>query len=80
MGRPGSGFDPRIIIAAVLAQQQAAKGKPGIPLISDQEAERRQLEADRKRRRRATWWRLVAVFVLVVVAILVLSSLLPSSV
>jgi hypothetical protein len=66
MGRPGgSGLDPRIIIPAILAQQQAAKRKPGIPLISDEEAERRQREADAKRRRRVTWRRiLVALAVL----------------
>ena len=48
----GTGFDPRIIIAAVLAQQRASKEPKGIPLVSDEEAERRQRAADGSRRRR----------------------------
>ena len=79
MGRPGgSGLDPRIIIPAVLAQQQAAKRAPGIPLISDEEAERRQREADAKRRRRAIFRRvLVAVAGLALGVWLLLSLGLP---
>jgi hypothetical protein len=79
MGRPGgSGLDPRIIIPAVLAQQQAAKRPPGIPLISDEEAERRQREADAKRRRRAILRRvLVAIAGLALGVWLLLSLGLP---
>jgi len=39
----------------VLAQQQAARRRPGITLITDGESERRQLEADAARRRRIIW-------------------------
>lgn len=78
MGRPGgSGLDPRIIIPAILAQQQAAKRKPGIPLISDEEAERRQREADAKRRHRALLRRVLLVVGALVAGALVLSSIWP---
>ena len=76
MGRPGgSGLDPRIIIPAILAQQQAAKRKPGIPLTSDEEAERRQQEADTKRRQRVIWRRILTALAVFAVAIWVLISL-----
>ena len=79
MERHPSGLDPRIVIPAVLAQQQAAKRAPGIPLISDEEAERRQREADAKRRRRAILRRVsVAVAGLALGAWLLLSLGLPS--
>ena len=80
MGRPGgSGLDPRIIIPAVLAQQQAAKREPGIPLISDEEAERRQRETDTRRRRRAILRRaVVAVAALALGAWFLLSVVTPS--
>ena len=57
----GTGFDPRIIIAAVLAQQRASTEPKGIPIISDEEAERRQRAADTTRRRRRIYRRLVLV-------------------
>ncbi|MEX1294732.1 MAG: hypothetical protein AB1Z67_01040 [Candidatus Limnocylindrales bacterium] len=73
MGRPGgSGLDPRIVIPAILAQQQAAKRKPGIPLISDEEAERRQREADTRRRRRAIWRRILAGLAVLAIGVWVL--------
>lgn len=78
MGRPGgSGLDPRIIIPAILAQQQAAKRKPGIPLISDEEAERRQAEADARRRRRFIWRRVLAVVAGLALGAWVLISVMP---
>jgi hypothetical protein len=78
MGRPGgSGLDPRITIPAILAQQQAAKRKPGIPLISDEEAERRQREADASRQRRARWRRILVTLAVLATGAWVLISLGP---
>ena len=78
MGRPGgSGLDPRITIPAILAQQQAAKRKPGIPLISDEEAERRQREADASRQRRARWRRILVTLAVLATGGWVLISLGP---
>jgi hypothetical protein len=45
------GLDPRITGPASLAQSHASKQPPGIPLISDEEALRRQHAADSARRR-----------------------------
>jgi hypothetical protein len=75
VSRTGPGLDPRIIIPAVLAQQQAARRKPGIPLISDEEAERRQREADLRRRRRVLWLRTLVVLAVVAVGVFVASWL-----
>jgi hypothetical protein len=78
MGRQGgSGLDPRITIPALLAQQQAAKRPPGIPLITDEEAERRQREADRKRRRHAVLRRIAVAVVGLAIGVWIWSSLAP---
>lgn len=69
MSRSGGGLDPRIIAAAALAQLQAAKRERGTPLISDEEAERRQRQADASRRRHRTWRRVIGVLVAAVLAI-----------
>jgi ferric-dicitrate binding protein FerR (iron transport regulator) len=69
MSRSGGGLDPRITAAAALAQLQAAKGERGIPLISDEEAERRQRQADAASRRRRIWRRVIAVVVAVVLVV-----------
>ena len=68
----GTGFDPRIIIAAVLAQQRASKEPKGIPIISDEEAERRQRAADTTGRRRRIYRRLVLVVGPVLVLVIAL--------
>ena len=52
-----------------LAQAQAARRKPGIPLISDEEAERRQQQADASRRRRRALRRIIAALVAVAFAV-----------
>ncbi len=72
MSQGPGGMDPRITGPASLAQQQAGSQPPGIPLISDDEAERRQQEADAQRLRRRAWRRLLVISGLVAVAVLVL--------
>ena len=52
MSQGQGGLDPRITGPASLAQVEAGKQQPGIPLISDEEAERRQRAADAARGRR----------------------------
>jgi ferric-dicitrate binding protein FerR (iron transport regulator) len=69
VSRGGSGLDPRIIGPAALAQAQAAKRERGIPLISDEEAERRQARADASRRRRRIWRRVIASLFVLLVAV-----------
>jgi ferric-dicitrate binding protein FerR (iron transport regulator) len=61
------GLDPRITVPAALAQ--SARRKPGIPSITDEEAERRQQQADASRRRRRIWRRLIVVLVAVVLIV-----------
>ena len=52
MSQGTGGLNPRITGPASVAQAQASKQRPGIPLISDEEALIRQQAADRARRRR----------------------------
>jgi ferric-dicitrate binding protein FerR (iron transport regulator) len=69
VSRVGSGLDLRIIGPAALAQAQAAERERGIPLISDDEAERRQAQADAARRRRHILRRVIAAVIAVAVAV-----------
>lgn len=69
MSMGGSGLDPRIIGPAALAQAQTAKRERGIPLISDQEAERRQAQADAAQRRRRILRRVIAAVIAAVIAV-----------
>ena len=71
------GLDPRITGPASLAQSQASKTRPGIPLISDEEALRRQQAADASRKRRRWIMRIGAAAVAVVVGILALLLMTP---
>jgi ferric-dicitrate binding protein FerR (iron transport regulator) len=66
---PDGSWRAHITAAAALAQLQAAKRERGIPLISDEEAERRQRQADASRRRRRIWRRLIAALVAVALAV-----------
>ena len=76
------GLDPRITGPASLAGTRTSEKPKGIPLILDEEAERRQLASDISRRRRQKYRRLlltVSVLIVAVVALLsILSATLPA--
>jgi hypothetical protein len=71
MSHGTGGLDPRITGPASLAQLHADDVQPGIPLITDEEAERRQREADASRRRDRALRRRVAALAAVAFALAV---------